>query len=72
MVGILYTVLKTLGAIAALTLIVPLMVWAGTGSWRRALRALREYWLIMGVMASIVCSVGMIAAALELMSAPVK
>lgn len=31
-----------------MTLIIPAMVWGGTGSWRRALGALRTYWLIMG------------------------
>lgn len=44
----LWTAFKTLGAIFVMTLIVPLMVWGGSGSWRRALGALRTYWLIMG------------------------
>lgn len=37
------TALKTILACLALIAIVPLMVWAGSGSWRHALHALREY-----------------------------
>jgi hypothetical protein len=39
---------KTLGAIVLMTLLVPLMVWGGSGNWRRALEAWRDWWLIMG------------------------
>jgi hypothetical protein len=39
---------KTLGAIVLMTLLVPLMVWGGSGNWRRALEAWRDWWTIMG------------------------
>lgn len=51
---ILYTAVKTFAAIFVMTLIIPLMVWAGSGSFRAAMRALREYWLIMGTLAAVV------------------
>lgn len=31
-----------------MTLIIPAMVWGGSGSLKRAMQALRTYWLIMG------------------------
>ena len=40
--------LKTLGAVFVMTLIIPAMVWGGSGSRKRAVQALRTYWLIMG------------------------
>lgn len=42
------TAAKVLAAIFVMSLIVPLMVWGGSGSWRRALGALRTWWLIVG------------------------
>lgn len=39
---------KVLAAIFVMSLVVPLMVWGGSGSWRRAFGALRSWWLIMG------------------------
>ncbi|QAZ38424.1 hypothetical protein C1M51_02750 [Methylibium sp. Pch-M] len=45
----LLTSLKTFAALAALVAIIPLMVWAGSGSWRHALHATKEYLLSMGV-----------------------
>ncbi len=33
---------------AAMFAIVPLMVWGGSGSWRHALRAFKQYLLILG------------------------
>jgi hypothetical protein len=44
----LLTALKTLGAVFVMTLIIPAMVWGGSGSFKRAMQALRTYWLIMG------------------------
>lgn len=41
------TFLKTAAVIAAMFLIIPLAVWAGSGSWREALRAFKSYTLIM-------------------------
>lgn len=43
------TALKTLGAVFVMTLIIPAMVWGGSGSLKRAVQALRTYWIIMGV-----------------------
>lgn len=47
-VDYLWTVFKTVGAIFVMTLIIPAMVWGGSGSFKRAMSALRTYWLIMG------------------------
>lgn len=44
----LWVAFKTLGAIFVMTLIIPAMVWGGTGSFKRAMHALRTYWFIMG------------------------
>lgn len=49
----LWLAFKTLGAIFLMTLIIPIMVWGGSGSLRAAVRALREYWLIMGALVAI-------------------
>lgn len=40
--------LLTVAGIGAMVLIVPLMVWGGTGDWRHALHALLSYLKIMG------------------------
>ncbi len=45
------TFLKTVAIIFAMTLIIPAMVWGGSGSWRYALHALKWYWICMGVIA---------------------
>lgn len=37
------TALKTILACLALVALVPLIVWAGSGSWRHGLHALKEY-----------------------------
>ena len=50
----LYTAARTLLAIFVMTLIIPAMVWGGSGSWRHALHALKWYWIIMGSMVLIV------------------
>lgn len=39
---------KVVAAIFVMSLIVPLMVWGGSGSWRRAADALRTWWRIVG------------------------
>ncbi len=59
------TAAKTLAAIFVLSLIVPLMVWGGSGSWRRALHALRWYWLIMGGAALLVGGLALVVTAME-------
>jgi len=47
-------------ACAALWGIVPLMVWGGTGSWRRALQALRQYLMVLAGFAVLGGGVGML------------
>lgn len=42
------TFLKTVVVIAAMILIIPLAVWAGSGNWRHGLFALKAYLRIMG------------------------
>ncbi len=54
--------LATIGGCAALFSIVPLMVWGGTGSWRRALSALREYLGVIGLLALVGGGVGLLMA----------
>jgi hypothetical protein len=61
----LWLAVKTLAAIFVMTLIIPLMVWGGSGSLRRAFRALREYWLIMGSLAAIVGAVALWAVVMD-------
>lgn len=39
--------------IAAMVMIVPLIVWGGTGDWRHALHALKEYLRVMGAIAAV-------------------
>lgn len=56
--------LKLVGGIAAMVALVPLMVWAGSGSWRQAVTALREYLLILGVPA---LAIGALALAMVVM-----
>jgi len=43
--------LLLLGVLGAMFSIVPLMVWGGTGDWRRALQALRQYLGVLAVFA---------------------
>ncbi|MEL4181240.1 hypothetical protein [Roseateles sp. PN1] len=62
---ILYTAVKTALAIFVMTLIVPLMVWGGSGSWRHALHALKWYWIIMGAMVLIVSTFAGFAVLME-------
>lgn len=42
------TFLKTVAVIAVMTLIIPLTVWAGSGSWRQGLYAFKRYLQLMG------------------------
>jgi hypothetical protein len=46
--------LMFIGTLTAGVSIIPLMVWGGSGSWRRALQALREYLAIMGTLVAMV------------------
>lgn len=51
---------KVLAAIFVMSLIVPLMVWGGSGSWRRAFGALRTWWLLVGGAFVVVGAVAML------------
>lgn len=52
-------------SIAVMVMIVPLIVWAGTGDWRHALHALRSYLKIMGTIVLIAGGVGVAIAIAE-------
>lgn len=43
------TFLKTVGVILVMFSIIPLTVWAGSGSWRNAMLAFKEYMIIIGL-----------------------
>jgi hypothetical protein len=45
--------LLTVAGCLGLLAIVPLMVWGCSGSWRRALQALREYLQAMGILVAL-------------------
>jgi len=47
--------------------LVPLIVWAGSGSWRHALHALREYLIAMAVICVPALVLGLVVAVAELM-----
>lgn len=42
--------LKTLAAIAAMSMVIPLWIWGATGSWRHGLHAWKQWAKIMGVL----------------------
>lgn len=44
------TFLKTAAVIACMVAIIPLAVWAGSGSWRHAVHATKGYLIAMGVL----------------------
>ena len=56
------TFLLLIGTCAALLSIVPLMIWAGSGSWRAALHALKVYLQILGGLAVAGGGLGLIMA----------
>lgn len=43
------TFFKTVGVILVMFSIIPLTVWAGSGSWRNAMQAFKEYMFIIGL-----------------------
>lgn len=45
------TFFKTAAVIAALVAIIPLSIWASTGSWRHGVHALGRFGVAMGVIA---------------------
>ena len=61
----LYTALKTIAAIAALSTVIPLMIWGMTLSWRHALHAWGAWAKIMGGMTLIFGGFGVIMAISE-------
>lgn len=54
--------LALIGALCAMWAIVPLMVWGGTGSLSRAFQALRQYLMVLGLLALAGGGVGLIMA----------
>ena len=58
-------ILALVGACFAMWGIVPLMVLGGTGSWRRALQALREYLMVLGILALLGGGFGLLVALAE-------
>ena len=57
--------LALLGAVTVMWAIVPLMVLGGTGDWRRALQALRQYLMVLGGLALVGGGVGLLMALAE-------
>ena len=55
-------IFATVVPIAALLAIVPLYVWGASGSWRQALRACREYLMVMGLIVGIGGGLGLLSA----------
>lgn len=62
------TFLKTATVIAALVAIIPLSIWASTGSWRHGVHALGRFGLAMAVIAVPVLLLVGITLLMELMS----
>ena len=54
-----------MAAIFVMSLIVPLIVWGGSGSLRRALEALRGWWFIVGALFLIGGGAGLLAVLME-------
>jgi len=65
MVEALYLTAKTLAVIFVMSLIVPLIVWGGSGSLRRAFEALRGWWFIVGALFLIGGGAGLLAVLME-------
>ena len=55
-------IFTTVVPIVALMAIVPLYVWGASGSWRQALRACREYLMIMGAIVGVGGGLGLLSA----------
>lgn len=62
------TFLKTAAVIAAMVAIIPLAVWAGSGSWRHGLHALREYCMVMAAIVVPVLALAALVLLMEFMS----
>lgn len=61
----LWTALKTFAAIGVMTMIIPLMIAGGSGSWRAGLKAWVAYLKIMGAMVAIFGGFGLVMAIAE-------
>jgi hypothetical protein len=57
--------IKTFAAIAAMSAIIPLMVWGGSGSWRHALYAWKSWAKVMGGFALVGGGLGLLMAISE-------
>lgn len=55
-----------MAAIFVMSLIIPAMVWAGSGSLREAIKALRFWWLFMGGLFAIVGGLALLTYLMEL------
>lgn len=62
-----WTALKTAAIILCMCMLVPLVVLLGSGSWRQAWYALRQYLLIMGGMVALVGGFALLVTLVELM-----
>lgn len=61
----LFTAAKTLAAIFVMSLIIPAMVWAGSGSLREAIKALRFWWYFMAALFLGVGALALVAVVME-------
>lgn len=62
------TFLKTLAALAVMVSIIPLAVWAGSGSWRQALEALRGYLTAMSLIVGIPAALAGVTVLIEFLT----
>lgn len=65
MLDSLYYSLKLAAVIAGFIAIVPLMVWGGSGNWRHAVQALKEYASILGWAFALVGGFALVMVAME-------
>jgi len=61
----LWTALKLAAAITVMSMVIPLMIWGGSGSWRGALHAWASWAKIMGAMVLIFGGFGLMMAISE-------
>ena len=54
-------ILKVAASIAALSLVIPIFIWMGTGNFRHAMHAWKQWALYMGGMAVVGCGLGALA-----------
>ena len=61
----LWTALKVAAVIAVMSMIIPLMIWGGSGSWRGALHAWGAWAKIMGALTLVFGGLGLMVAISE-------